>query len=102
MHEMIVLVIGNQQLCLAFDCKPEGIFEYLHKCMTNNELCLVRDSVGNIKAMFRGSKIDGVYINKVDQTASTVLSLQMENLRLQNNQLKTIASGDSWKSQDLD
>lgn len=90
----IALIVEGVQVNLAYGPNDAQIVDYIQQCMQNDTLCILKDATGIIKGVFRGKKISGVYYTQLDVTLQL---LQIENLSLQNTQLKTAFNDDSWK-----
>lgn len=95
LHNALALIIEGMQVNLGYDSgKETEVVNYVYHCMKNNELCVLKDFQGLIQGVFRGQNISGVFFTKID---STLQLLQIQNLNLQNAQLKSNVDDEFWK-----
>ena len=95
LQNVIALIIEGMQVNLGYEPgKDIEVVNYVFQCIRNNELCVLKDSGGLIKGIFRAEKISGVFFTQIDMTLQT---LQIQNLHLQNAQLKTHVDDEYWK-----
>lgn len=97
-QDIIVLVVEGQQLHLSFVGDSEPIFTYIDQMMNTEQKLYLKDTQNKTRAIFRGNKIIGAYLSSVDNTTTAnLLRLQIENLQLQNKQLKTQEHDERWR-----
>lgn len=91
----LAIIVEGLQVNLG--CEPgknTEIINYVHQCIQNNALCVLKTSQDEVQGIFRGEKISGVFFTQIDGTLQT---LQIENLNLQNVQLKSNVDDEFWK-----
>jgi hypothetical protein len=95
LQNALALIVEGLQVNLGYDPdKSVEIINYVHQCIQTNALCVLRTAQGAIHGIFRGEKISGVFFTQIDATLQT---LQIENLNLQNVQLKSNVDDEFWK-----
>lgn len=95
LQNVLALIIEGTQVNLGYEPgKNIEVINYVYHCIQNNALCVLKNSQGIIQGIFRGEKISGVFFTQIDATLQT---LQIENLNLQNLQLKSNVDDEFWK-----
>lgn len=95
LQNALALIVEGVTVHISYsDEAGVSILNYIHQCMLDNSICTLKNNAGAVSGIFRGQKISGVYPTQVD---ATLQNLQIENLDLQNTQLKSSVKDEFWK-----
>jgi len=94
LQNALALVVDGVQVNLSYTGDCASILNYIYQCMKDDSICVLKNNEGFVTGLFKGGKISGAYPTQVD---GTLAHLQIENLNLQNIQLKSNVNDEFWK-----